>query len=376
MALDFTLLEVDQIVGGDKLDVMAKWGSRAAPTDLAALLGSEMSSTDKCLNYRTCEGDLACYGYWSKSLDRYGHVLYRHASGDQRVAYQGDRDIAARPALTPEETKKLQPTNRKTGAEGVKIVEYGEYPQTVADKKTAQKLEKLFESTSIRTTGKKYTFSSDGPNVHEDFKAKSYPEYTMEGKKYIRIPGHPADDDSKLSTGEQIKEGKPYWVRVEPIEWLEDPSGYWVSKKCLFAGVPFGAEDYSDDFPKTFIKHYLDTYFAKEVKPSELVADKRIIKGLNERLSEISDLEKVKATVTPARTPERTEALARIMRVRKAKALLSAAAQKAHKEGDKKTLQEIVEMAKPYAAREAAVLNKFHLKRAERRAARAKKDRE
>lgn len=186
--LDFTFLEVDQIVGDDELDVMAKWGSRAAPTDLAALLGSEMSSTDKYLNYRTCEGDLACYGYWSKSLNRYGHVLYRHASGDQRVAYQGDRDIATRPALPPEETKKLQPTNRKTGAEGVKIVEYGEYPQTVADRETAQELEKLFESKSIRTTGKEYTFNSVDDDI--GFKAISYPEYTMENKKYIRIPGH------------------------------------------------------------------------------------------------------------------------------------------------------------------------------------------
>ena len=96
---------------------------------------------------------------------------------------------------------------------------------------------------------------------------------------------------------------------------------------------------------------------------------------LKKKLAEISDLEKVKRTVTPARTPERTETLVRITRVRKAKALLSKAAQKAHKEGDMEILQEIVEIAKPYAAREAVVRDKFHHRQAARRAARAKKDR-
>ena len=54
---------------------------------------------------------------------------------------------------------------------------------------------------------------------------------------------------------------------------------------------------------------------------------------LNAKLAEINDLEKIKKTITPANTPERTEALARIMRVRRAKEILSKAAQKAYKEG-------------------------------------------
>ena len=94
---------------------------------------------------------------------------------------------------------------------------------------------------------------------------------------------------------------------------------------------------------------------------------KKNFKNLKEKLAEISDLEKVKETITPARTPERTDILARIMRVRKAKSLLSKAAQKAHKEGDKQTLQEIVEIAKPFAAREAVVRDKFSQRQAARR---------
>ena len=89
----------------------------------------------------------------------------------------------------------------------------------------------------------------------------------MDGKRYIRVPGRPADDDSKLSTGEQVEEGKPYWVEVQPIEWLMDRSGTMVAKKCLFAGIQFDTKSsYDDDFSQTFIKRYLDGYFAGEMQ--------------------------------------------------------------------------------------------------------------
>ena len=120
----------------------------------------------------------------------------------------------------------------------------------------------------------------------------------------------------------------------------------------------------------------MDTYFAKEIGHEKIIKQKAIIKGLSEKLAEISDLEKVKKTVKPARIPERTEQLARITRVRRAKESLSGAAQKAHKEGDQKTLQEIMELARPFAVREAVVRDKFHQRQVARRAARAKKDRE
>ena len=92
----------------------------------------------------------------------------------------------------------------------------------------------------------------------------------LNGKRYIRVPGRPADNDSKLSTREQVEKWKPYWVEVQPIEWLMDPSGTMVAKKCLFAGIQFDTKSsYDGDFSKTSMKHYLDTYFAKEMKPTK-----------------------------------------------------------------------------------------------------------
>ena len=102
----------------------------------------------------------------------------------------------------------------------------------------------------------------------------SVPEYEMDGKRYIRVLGRPSDSQySTLSTREQVKDGKPYWVEVQPIEWLMDESGWMIAKKCLFAGIQFDTKKkYDGDFSKTFMKHYLDTYFAKEMMPIERVA--------------------------------------------------------------------------------------------------------
>ena len=111
--------------------------------------------------------------------------------------------------------------------------------------------------------------------INTPFKATAYPEYELDGKRYIRVPGRPADDNSKLSTGEQVEAGKPYWVEVQPIEWLMDRSGTMVAKKCLFAGIQFDTKSsYDGDFSKTSMKHYLDTYFAKEMEPTERMASR------------------------------------------------------------------------------------------------------
>ena len=385
MALDFTFLTKEQIwgdaYGNGQLDVIEKYGKLVAPTDLTILLNGDMYDGN---DNRTSEGETTC-SYWSASPSEFECASYIKHEGIMARGTLMRRDISVRPILPSSETANLIPSNRKMGVNGIEIVEYGEYPQTVTDEETRERLERLYEyeDDSLRPTGKSYTFDAINPNEDYDaaFKARSCPEYELDGERYIRILVRSSNRYRPLSIREQVDEdGGPYWVKVQPIEWLADPTGVWVSKKCLFAGIPFDTkEKYDGNFQNTSLKKYLDTYFTKDIETHEMTQERekqKMLKGLSEQLAEISDLEKVKVTLTPARTPERTEALARIMRVRKAKALLSKAAQKAHKEGDKKTLQEIVEMAKPYAAREAAVLNKFHLKRAERRAARSKKDRE
>jgi len=358
---NFTLLTAEQVFGDYPLRVARFDDCRVVPTDLAILLGAVMDKDE----YTAVQDSFACQTWLTSPYN--GYTFCIGTKGNARPVEPWNKKVATRPVLPPSETKEINADIKKDSV-GNDIVEYGEYPQKEAVWEK-DKLEELYQSGQLSTTGKTYTFNAtDSQKKGDLFQPEQHDEYEYEGKKYVRVLARVSGINLR---GQDTEEGKPYWVKVQPIEWLVDPTGTWVSKKCLLGGIPFDSVapegGYQGDFESTLMKQYLDTYFYKDIKPS-LEADREVIKGLSEKLAEISDLEKVKAMVKPARTPERTEQLARIIRVRKAKDLLSVAAQKAHKEGDKATLQEIVELAKPFAAREAAIRNKFNLKRAERRA--------
>ncbi len=263
--MDFTFLNDDQIWGDDALEVIKRYGTKVAPTDLTVILGGGMNNSGA----RTYEGDLGCAS-WTASLGYNCLVRCVYHNGAVFWINSNNRWISARPALLPSEASKISP-REASGFDGIRVAEYGEYPQTVADERTSEILERLHSLSSLRSTGKNYTFDSVAlGDCYTPFKKTTYPEYKMDGKRYVRIPGRPSDNASKLSTGEQVKDGKPYWVEVQPIEWLMDRSGTMVAKKCLFAGIQFDTKNsYDGDFSKTSMKHYLDTYFAKEMEPAE-----------------------------------------------------------------------------------------------------------
>ena len=371
MALDFTLLTEEQIWSTGALDVMKGYGTKVAQTDLAVILGGEVSAD----GHKTPEGELSCNSLTRSAIGPVWVVRAVCADGAIGGAYPQRRYVSIRPVLPPSETANLIPSNLKTGVNNVDIVEYGEYPQAVADEKTSNKLEKLYQSNSLNQTGKNYTFDQNTTAWPVTaFQPLICPEYRLKTKKYIRVLGCPYDKSSKLSTGKQVKEEKPYWIQVQPIEWLKDPMGTWVSKKCLLAGIQFDTkEQYRGYFSKTFLKHYLDTYFAKEVEPSVLEVDKEVMKSLRAKLAEAMDLEQVKKGLRPARTPERLEEAARITRIRRVRGILVGAATEAHAEGNEATLQAIIKEARPYEMRAQALQNRFDLRRAEHR---AKRDRE
>ena len=379
---DFVLLKHDQIWTNTALGIIKMEAQMSIPTDLTILLGAIADYRP----WQNRQGMPTCYTWSDYNYDDGGVqcILSGRMVENIEPNYQA---IATRPVLLLSKADHIDLTPKGSDLHNNDIIEYGEYPQTIAGRETKRELEKLFDSGKLASTGKTYTLGS-AKNTSSGmlkkllgmFKSekyiKQYPEYEYRGKRYIRVLGQPHNEGHSFPSTcvDQAKTGVPYWIRVEPIEWLRDnKTGILVARRALFAGIPFDTEKtYNGDFSKTFMKHYLDTYFAKDIETPEMKKEREkqeMMTGLKEKLAEISDLEKVKRTIKkPARTPERTEQLARITRVRKAKALLSAAAQKAQKESDRETLQEIVEMAKPYAARAAAIRNKFNLKRAERRA--------
>ena len=277
--MDFTLLKEEQVIGDGALDVMKKkQGVIAAPTDLALVLGTYVNS------YRNSEWTdvVGCeYLTTTRADDRYPGCVYRTGGISGRVTpcSPNCRTGGVRPVLSPEEASKIIPNETKAidrireKIKGIREVEYGEYPQTIANKRTSKKLESLYKSGSLRSTGKDYTFDSVHPeNEESPFKAISYPEYELDGKRYIRVLSKLSRyaKEEFLSNGETVINGREYWVQVEPIKWLVDPKGTMVAQKSLFGGIPFDTKkEYDGDFKGTFMKHYLDTYFAKEMQPLE-----------------------------------------------------------------------------------------------------------
>lgn len=196
--------------------------------------------------------------------------------GDKNYNNPQKRKAAVRPALPPSETSKIRPnavrTLRLPEGQSLEICEFGAYPQDIVSQKISQNLEKSYQKRNLKTTGKSYTFDDAGLTDYSSaFKPKTYQEYedSSSGKRYVRVEGKPADEDSILSDGIRVQKGEAYWLEVKPIEWLKDPSGVWVAKKALFSGVQFDSDrNYDGNFTQTDMKRYLDRYFSKEMQAS------------------------------------------------------------------------------------------------------------
>jgi len=258
-----TFLKEEQIWGDVALDVIKSYGTKTGFSDLAIVLGGLMESAETSDGQRT--------GYvWSASSNENGNVRTVDFLGGRNLDYEPlKRFVGARPALPSSITSKIQPSEarlmRKIG--DVQIVEYGEYPQTIASEDINEALEQALSNGQLQPTGKKYTFDGEKYNAYDKpFKAKEYAEYQHNGKRYICVEAQPRDSDSVLSNGNVSKTGDTCWIEVQPIEWLKDQSGVWVARQVLFSGVQFDKnKNYDGDFDKTDMKQYLDRYFSKEM---------------------------------------------------------------------------------------------------------------
>lgn len=256
--------------GNDQLQVMQAYGTRTGMSDLAVLLGSAVSKSDDT----TSDGQRAGR-VWSASSYGVGFVRFVRVFGDRDYCYPSERLLAARPALPSSGASLIGLSEAKPSRKisGVDVVEYGEYPQTIADENTLKELKGLSEAQLKKMeTGKTYAFDSEKRDAYDKpFNAKEHAEYQYKGKKYIRVEAKPyGEGHSTLSNGEQAHAGQSYWVEVQPIEWLRDPSGICVTRQALFSGIQFDRNrSYFGDFEDTHIYKYLNDIFMKEIWPSE-----------------------------------------------------------------------------------------------------------
>jgi hypothetical protein len=268
MTMDVTFLTEQQIWGDEQgkgqLQVMKDYGTKTGMSDLAIVQGGLMGTTGA----KTSDDQPAGY-VWSASSYKDGNVRIVYYYGDRYTYVPSRRSVGARPALPSSVVSSIKPSEVRPTREisGVQIVEFGEYPQTIAPENIGNELEQEFLRGQLQTTDKTYTFDGEANNAFDKpFKPEEYAEYQHNGKRYIRVEAKPYDDDSKLSNGRKPATGEPCWIEVQPIEWLKDPSGVMVARQALFSGVQFDRNNgYDGNFAGTDMKKYLQNHFAKEM---------------------------------------------------------------------------------------------------------------
>ncbi len=270
---DLTLLSEGQIWGNGneaQLEVIRKYGTKAAITDLCVLTGSYLCEDtdynideDSSLKGRTS-------WFWTRSDDNDNDVRAVHEDGDSNGNFRYNRDGAVRPALQSSVIFSQISPNRVRGYNGTEEVEYGEYPQYAADSRMQSILESEY-NRGMNKTGRSYTFDSVKYDDYDTgFKPVTYEEYEYQGKKYIRIRANSdfGGNKFKLSNGIEYRDGDYVWVEVSPVKWLiDDRTGILISKRGLVSGIRFldKRTNYKGDFSRTEMKEYLDRYMIRDL---------------------------------------------------------------------------------------------------------------
>lgn len=271
---ELTLLseqEVWGVNGGRQLDVLEKYGTRSAITDLVILTGgycedscSYMAPDDNSLKGRT--------GWvYTRSSAGDGDVRGVTKDGSRSIRYRCERNGAVRPALLSSFIFSQISPNRVRGYNGTEEVEYGEYPQYAPDSDVQRRLENEYQRGNLRQTGRDYTFDkTEYDDYSQYFQPVTYEEYDYNGKKYIRIRANSdyGSNSFKLSNGESYRNGDYVWVEVSPVKWLvDDKTQTLVSKRGLLAGIRFHTDDksYNGDFSTTDMKEYLDKHMLRDL---------------------------------------------------------------------------------------------------------------
>lgn len=263
-----------------ELETFKKYGAKGILSDFSIITGAFIANP-----YIFDKNNVPDWTgwYWTKTIDtlwkKFNAIMVNDLTYHERVE---SRRVACRPVLELNEDDLNSLNLNNECLEPIEI-EYGEYPQTIANKQITQDLESYFNLGILNETGKEYTIDSrrydDYDNAFEPLELK---EYQYDEKKYVRVKINSHANKESISLGDYVvlSDGEKYkndtyvWVKVEPIKWIKEPSqNLFISKKCLFAGVRFNKYDetYDDSkFEQTEINYYLQNYFVKDIVPSKI----------------------------------------------------------------------------------------------------------
>ena len=276
--IEITLLTEGQVWGNEneeQLEVLKKYGTRSAISDLVILTGGYCEDT--CIHMAPDDDTLKGRVGWTytQSSDVDGDVRGVHKDGSRSYKYRYKRNGAVRPALLSSSVLSQIYPNRVRGYNDTEEVEYGEYPQYAPDENTQRRLESEYQNRRLSLTGRNYTFDSTLYDNHsQEFQSVTYDEYEYRGSKYIRVEANSSykNISFQLSNGERYRNGDYVWVEVSPVKWLiDDKTKMLVSKIGLLSGIRFHTDKYkyNGDFKTTDMKEYFDKYMIKDLFQNE-----------------------------------------------------------------------------------------------------------
>ncbi|MCL2474374.1 MAG: hypothetical protein FWF23_05710 [Alphaproteobacteria bacterium] len=259
--MGLTLPTLEQVSGDNALDVIKQSrasGRNTQLTDLVKIFG----------------GNPANGSLWTASFYNNGNVRNITMNGHETLEapYQWE---SAQLVLPPSITSKIGGVARSLSFKEkvlkgvdpeIEVRQYGGYPQTVGCYTISKKLERYFNDRNLQTIDNYYTFDRAIPfTMGNYFKPVAHPECRYNGQPYIRVIANELAH-AEMSNGETPKAGEPYWVKVQPIDWLVDKSGYWITLDAPLGTLRFHYDNYYDnDFGKTDIKKYLDDYVTPQM---------------------------------------------------------------------------------------------------------------
>ncbi len=246
MENEITLLTKEQV---ENLDILKKYGKEAEETDF----------------YKSQRGlGIAGKGfYWTKTPDSDNSydVFYVGSGGDVNYDYADDSSYGVRPVIPLSQIYQSKEGFNISKSNGIEVIEYGEYPQTVVDEKIEKKLENLYQNGKLKETKKRYTSMLKR-------KKEKYQEYKYQNNKYIRVKEANIYNAYEFVNGRKAIKGETYWLKVEPIEWLMDKNAKIAIAKNALTTMPFSYRG-NNNYEKSNIKVFLEKYFINEIDPSK-----------------------------------------------------------------------------------------------------------
>lgn len=277
-----TFLKEDLVFGNNQLDILKKYGTKAAVTDFAILLGAA-GGLETVKLYYAKDGYLRKdrTSWWWTQTQFNSDAYIVNEKGEKSWEHVTNRRGGGRPALPYSQISKF--CQNKVIKDGILQVEYGFYPQYIAN---SEYLEAKYKNNQLIATGKYYTTDSINVSIiynDQKFQSREHIEYEYKGEKYIRFIGDENATGRVLSNSEVIDIGNAYWIHVSPIVWLVDEEQDIVlSKKIIFSGVQFKnsnnkiTSNYNGNFYSTDYDRFITHYFFKEIIPTNYFSKKEV----------------------------------------------------------------------------------------------------